>query len=299
MLIKKLNSLLNKVTSIFVGNYNEKTFLPFFRIMVSVIAIVDLVSMLPDISLLFSNSKTIVPQELLYLQSEYFGILQSFYGYIFRNHFETFYYTAVLWVYIGSLTFLIIGLFSRFAAVIALILQLLIFKSFPELNFGYDNFITMSLFYCLIFPVGKYYSIDAKYLWKKQQATLFNYQRVLQIHLCMVYFFSGIAKALDPNWWNGNAIWRALTSIHNNYYSIKPIILCITGIGTVLLEILYSFLIQRKQTRIIAISLCILMHISIAVMLDLYSFAAIMIIWNIASFSKLTSENKTINEIIA
>jgi hypothetical protein len=70
------------------------------------------------------------------------------------------------------------------------------------------------------------------------------------------------------------------------------------GIGSVILETFYPFLVYKKQTRLITIYLCILMHSSIAVLMDLYAFSAILIVWNIAAFSKLTTQNKVIDENI-
>ena len=136
----------------------------------------------------------------------------------------------------------------------------------------------MSLFYCIIFPVGKYYSLSNKLFMEKQKFNVFNYQRVIQIHLCIIYFSSGVSKFLDYNWWNGNSMWKSVASIYNNYSQIPTVILTITGIGVILLETLYPFLVVSRRSRLITISLCILMHISIGVMLKLYSFAAIMIV---------------------
>ena len=294
MLSKKLNLIPSRIIALFEGAYNEPYFLTFLRVSAGLIAMVDLLSMLPDFTLLFSPNATIVPQEILYLPSEYFDLQHMFYGYLFRNHFEVYFYSIAFWGYLGSLLCLTVGLFSRVAAIGALIFQLLIYKSFPEFNYGYDQFITMTFFYCCLFPVGKYYSIDSL-MWgnrNKEKKVMFNYQRVLQIHLCIVYFSSGLAKLLDFDWWNGNSMWKSLCSISNEYYKIPSIILNIAGIGVVLLEVFYTALVFFKKTRQIALVLCILMHISIGFFLDLYPFAAIMCVWNIAAFSKFTTVPK-------
>jgi uncharacterized membrane protein YphA (DoxX/SURF4 family) len=288
MLSKKLNLIPSKINALFGGTYNEPNFLAFLRVTVGLIALVDLLSMLPDFRLLFSQHATIVPQEILYLPSEYFSLQNAFYSYLSRNHFETYFYSISFWGYLASLLFLVLGFCSRVTAITALIFQLLIYKSFPEFNYGYDQFITMTLFYCCIFPVGKYYSLDSRFFWKKEKGIVFNYQRVLQIHLCIVYFSSGLAKLLDTDWWNGNSMWKSLCSISNEYYKIPTIFLTIAGIGVVLLEVLYTVLVSLKKTRQIALVLCILMHVSIGFFLDLYPFAAIMAVWNIAAFSNFT-----------
>ncbi len=120
-----------------------------------------------------------------------------------------------------------------------------------------------------------------------------NYRRIIQIHLAIAYFFSGIAKGLDIGWWNGNSVWKAIASVDNSYYSFYPLILTIVGIGTVLLEFSYPFLVYNKKTRKYVIAGVILMHASIAVMMQLYAFSALMIVWNVAAYGNITMINKT------
>jgi len=178
----------------------------------------------------------------------------------------------------------------------ALILQLLIFKSFGPFNYGYDFFLTMSLFYCIVFPVGNYFSLDSK-LFKKLKDVRINYRRIIQIHLIIAYFFSGISKGLSIGWWNGNSVWKAIASLDNSYYSFYPLILTIVGIGTVLLEFCYPFLILRKSIRQYVLLAVILMHVSIAVMMELYAFSTIMIVWNLAAYGNLTIIDKKVSDV--
>jgi hypothetical protein len=37
------------------------------------------------------------------------------------------------------------------------------------------------------------------------------HRRVFQIHLCLIYFFSGLTKCVGAGWWNGSNLWRSLT----------------------------------------------------------------------------------------
>nr|WP_315421384.1 hypothetical protein [uncultured Pedobacter sp.] len=297
MLKKKWDSVYNKLVIFFSIKDHEqnKYFLTFFRVGIALIALVDVLSMRMDWRLLFSQQATFVPQKLLFIFSEYFGRLNAFYKYLDNNDLVGFFYSYGIWIYIIALAFLLIGFATRFTAILALILQLLIFKSFAEVNYGYDQFLTMSLFYCVIFPVGKYHSVDSFIFKIKVPDHSFYYQRIIQIHLCMVYFFSGIAKALDVSWWTGNELWRAVSSIYNDYFLVTPYILVIVGIGTIILETLYPILVLNKKIRKVTIILIMLMHLSIAVVLKLYSFSAILITWNALAFSKFA---KTIPESI-
>lgn len=291
MLYKKAYFLYNKLENLFEKDRNEDSFLIFFRVMISLIALIEIISLTADLPLFFSSTDTLIPQELMYLQSVAFKYLYPFYEFIEAASLTTSFYKTAVPLYILTLLFLLLGLFTRYAAFIALVLQLLIFRSFSHFNYGYDYFLTMSLFYCFVFPVGKYFSVDSK-LFKGKKGMNFNYRRVLQLHLAIAYFFSGIAKALDIGWWNGNSVWKALASVDNTFYSLPPLLLTVAGIGTVLIELLYPFLVFKKITRKYAVTSIILMHASIAIMMELYAFSAMMIVWNIAAYGNLILKKK-------
>lgn len=265
----------------------EKFFLTFFRIAVSFIALVDILALGVDFPLLFSKDETFIPRELMYFFSEYRDSFEWINHYLSLYGMVDFFYGNIKIIYVTMLILMMVGFLTRFVTSIALILQLLIFKSFNELNYGYDQFLTMSLFYCVWFPVGRYFSIDSRIFSFTPRGYAFNYIRIIQIHLCIVYFFAGIAKALDPEWWNGMSLWRSISSVYNDYFKIPPYILLVVGIGTVLLETLYSIFIWIDKTRYLILSLCVLMHLGIAYILGLYSFSALLIVWNIAGFYRL------------
>ena len=80
------------------------------------------------------------------------------------------------------------------------------------LAYGADNFITMALFYLMLSPLPDRYSVDSRLVKTKvtDPRLLGFWRRVLQIHLCFVYFFGGLAKLLGSGWWNGANLWRSL-----------------------------------------------------------------------------------------
>jgi hypothetical protein len=287
MLYRAIYTTQNRIFDYFKREYSEASFLLFFRIMISLIAIIEILSLKGDLFLLFSSSTTIIPQELMYMETGVFKYLHPLSSFLKENDLFDFFYEFTLCAYLVSLLFLVIGFFTRFSALLALILQLIIYKSFAQFNYGYDQFMTMSLFYCFIFPVGKYYSCDNLIFKKKNVEIFFNYRSVLQIHLSIAYFFSGVAKALDSGWWNGKSVWNALVSLDRNFYPI-PVIYIVGGILTVLLELSYPILVHFKKTRKIILIAIILMHLIIGLTMQLYSFSIIMIVWNIASFGELS-----------
>src|SRR5262249_26374202 len=108
---------------------------------------------------------------------------------------------------------LLVGVFSRSVAIVAWFLHLSAAESSGFLSYGTDNFTTIGLFYLMLSPLPDRYSLDQ---WlgqsKLKDPQLFGFwRRVLQIHLCFVYFFGGFAKCLGRGWWDGSNLWQALT----------------------------------------------------------------------------------------
>jgi Vitamin K-dependent gamma-carboxylase len=112
---------------------------------------------------------------------------------------------------------------------------------------------------------------------------------VLQVHLCIIYIFGGLAKCAGPGWWNGNSLWRALTNTPFNI--ISPEILVkwkdlfpVVGISVWLIELGYPLLIWSKRTRNIWLICIIVMHVAIGLTMGMYLFALVMIVLNVAAF---------------
>src|SRR5204862_7001962 len=109
---------------------------------------------------------------------------------------------------------LLIGFASRVAAIAAWLLHLCAAKSGGFVSYGIDNFMTIGLFYLMWSPLPDRWSLDWHHGGKaraKDPRLSGLFRRVLQIHLCIIYLTSGIAKCLGSGWWNGSNIWRALT----------------------------------------------------------------------------------------
>jgi Vitamin K-dependent gamma-carboxylase len=296
MQYKSIVSRINKGYLLLTNKKNQQ-YLGFFRIAVGIVALLDLFSMRGGFSVFFSEKETIIPQKLEFLFTEYFDYLGPLYNFLEKNNELYLFYSTIIYVYVVFLIMVVLGIFTRFSAIIATLLQLVIFKSLAIYNFGYDHFLTMSLFYCIIFPVGKVKSVDN--LIFKNNCSIkynFNYQKIIQLHLTMVYVFSGLAKIVSKSWWDGVAIWRAISTVYDNYFKVPAIILAIVGILTILSETFYPFLVNFNKTRRMTVYAMICMHAFIAVVLELPFFAAIMIVWNITSYYEYFYKPKFVYE---
>jgi hypothetical protein len=158
-------------------------------------------------------------------------------------------------------------------------------------SYGVDNFMTIGLFYLMLSPLPDRYSLDwrLRKLRSRDPQLLGFWRRVLQLHLCLIYFFSGLTKCLGSGWWDGSNMWRAL--IRPPFNVIDPEILVrwkylfpVAGIFICLLEIGYpAFIWSSKTRKIWLISVCA-MHAGIGLTMGMYLFAFIMIILNVAAF---------------
>jgi hypothetical protein len=186
---------------------------------------------------------------------------------------------------------LIIGLLSRPAAAIAWFLHLCVVKSAGVQAYGMDNFTTIGLFYLMLAPLPDRNALDWR-VWRprpREPQLLGFFQRVLQLHLCIIYFFTGVTKSLASDWWNGTSIWRSLTSAPFNFISPDALaslryLLAPVGTAVLILELGYPFFIWPKRTRAIWLVCIVGMHAAIALAMRLYLFSLIMIVLNLAAF---------------
>ncbi|PYL84681.1 MAG: hypothetical protein DMF17_10645 [Verrucomicrobia bacterium] len=214
---------------------------------------------------------------------------------------------SIAWVsLLGTGCSLLAGLFCRSSAILAWFLHLCAAKSGAFVSYGVDNFMTIGLFYLMLSPLPDRYSLD----WRlrksrpKDSQVLGFWRRVVQLHLCVIYFFSGLTKCLGSGWWDGTNIWRALT---RPPFSIVPLeilvrwkyFLPVLGISICLIETGYPVFIWLKKTRMIWL-ICVLgMHIAIGLTMGMYLFALIMIILNAAAFGPGVSGTESKGSAVA
>ena len=111
--------------------------------------------------------------------------------------------------------------------------------------------------------------------------------RLIQVHLCIVYFFSGIAKLLGVSWWEGTALWGAAANSRYRTLDITwlarhPLLVNALTLGTLFWEVSYPALVWPRLTRRLAIAMAILVHAGIGAAMGMKEFAITMIAANLA-----------------
>ena len=212
---------------------------------------------------------------------------------------------AARWLHIGEATalwgawflllvaglLLIAGLFCRVAAVAAWFLHLCAATSGGLLSYGVDNFMTIGLFYLMWAPGPDQYALD----WRLRRSRAPNperlgfLRRVLQLHLCVIYFLGGAMKSFGSGWWDGLNMWRALTrepfnqlppDLVANFAGALPLL----GIAIWVIELGYPIFIWPRRTRTVWLGLTCGMHLAIGAAMGMHLFAFVMIVLNVAAF---------------
>ena len=197
----------------------------------------------------------------------------------------------VWWSLLCAAGLLLVGLCSREAAIAALFLHLCTVKSSSGLTYGVDNFTSIGLFYLMTAPLPDRWAADR---WlrsvpgKHAQWQGFN-RRILQLHLCLIYFFGGITKCAGAGWWDGTSIWYALIRPPFNLLPPETLIAWkslfpILSISVFFLETGYPLFIWVRKTRAFWLIAVIAMHLAIGLAMGLYLFALVMITLNFAAF---------------
>jgi len=190
---------------------------------------------------------------------------------------------------------LVVGLFSRIAAILAWFLYLCVVRSVGYFSYGVDNLTIIGLFYLMIAPLGDRMSLDSIFWHRSSNRDLLPFfRRILQIHLCLIYFFGGVSKLAGIGWWNGTSLWRALTVPPFHFVNPELVVrskmfLPAAGLAICALELFYPIFIWLRPTRTFwLVSICT-MHLMIGLTMGMFLFAFIMIVLNLAAFATFES----------
>lgn len=196
----------------------------------------------------------------------------------------------VWWCLLCGALCLLVGVLCRSAAVLVWFLHLCTTNSAALFTYGVDNFTSIGLFYLMLAPLPDQWSLDARIrrVGTRRRVQGFH-RRILQMHMCLIYFFAGVAKSVGIGWWNGTSLWRAL--IWPPFNVIPPDLLILgkhilpaLGILVCVAETGYPFFIWPRKSRPVWFGFIIGMHLMIGVAMGMYLFALIMVVLNTAAF---------------
>lgn len=274
---------------LFERPWTSNEFLSFFRITIGLFILLHHFSVLSDLHILY-GFHAVVPSEVNNLYVDPYVLTASKINRFLKLDESTF-WLAFNILYISLAAFIAVGFLTKLSVIIMIFLHTALIQSGVFFTYGADFFLSMSLFYLLLFPVEHHLSVDSKIFTIRIRENYVIYRRFLQLHLAIAYSFSGFDKMLGINWRNGESIWKSLTLPYSNMdfqlnfsgLAHTPILLVIAGWTVILIEMCYP-IIFFKPLKKIWLGLTISMHMGIMLVLNLYFFSTIMIIWNIAAF---------------
>lgn len=214
---------------------------------------------------------------------------------------------ALLWIHhlftLVITTGFMIGLGTRFTAPAAWLLQLMYIHRLTGSLFGLDQIMTYMAMYLSLAPCGSFFSVDAS-IRKRLGVNLHSNRklqwllpdqspsvaanvatRLLQLHLCVIYLFGGLAKARGESWWDGTAMWYAVgnyeyQSLDMTWIAGYPRVFSLLTHLTLFWEVFYCFLIWPKLLRPVMLLIAIAVHGGIALFLGMATFGLAMICAN-------------------
>ncbi|MEX0936546.1 MAG: HTTM domain-containing protein [Pirellulales bacterium] len=206
----------------------------------------------------------------------------------------------LLWtVHIAGLVvfaMLTVGYHSRIVAVLAYVIAVSYTGRVPGALFGLDKINCMLAMYLMLGPSGAYWSVDRLLARRRSRAPLPSPPpsvsanvaiRLIQLHMCIIYLFSGLGKLQGTAWWDGTAVWMALANLE--YQSIDmtwladwPKLVALMTHATVFWELFYVALVWHRLWRPIMLIGAVAVHGGIAIGLGMITFGLVMLIGNLA-----------------
>jgi hypothetical protein len=185
-----------------------------------------------------------------------------------------------------------IGFWTRIMSVMALFAAISYTNRVPAALFGLDQINVMLTLYLAIGPSGQRLSVD-QWLARRRLGTLPPMaapsvaanvaQRLIQIHMCVIYLFAGISKLQGPSWWSGEAMWRAFAnleyqSLDMTWLAWHPWLINMMSHVSVVWEIAFCVLIWKPLWRPLMLAIAVVLHVGIGAGLGMWTFGLIMLV---------------------
>lgn len=208
---------------------------------------------------------------------------------------------AMLWTaHVAALVVLTMftaGLFTRVTSILSFLITLSYCHRLTGVLFGLDQINLFLAMYLMLAPCGSVWSLDRWLAIRCGQSTppapstsVTLATRLLQLHLCVMYLFGGIAKAKGDVWWDGSAVWFAIANLEYQSLDLtwlvqQPWLIALLTHVTLFWEMFYPVLIWPRLTRPLFLAMAFAVHGGIALALGMKTFGLAMIIANLAFLS--------------
>ncbi|MCB9771110.1 MAG: DUF393 domain-containing protein [Candidatus Omnitrophica bacterium] len=154
-------------------------------------------------------------------------------------------------------------------------------NAFAVGTLSWDILLVTLFLMCLTPYCGDYFSLDSvlrRDALAFERRRPFFIQRLLQMQVAFTYFYTGLYKiTADGNWLSGNPIYYLLLTpsagvtkyfLLRDFFSSHPQLCYVLGVIIVVIELLMPFLLFNPSTRVTAIYLGFIFHLTLILTLD-------------------------------
>ncbi|MEX2118218.1 MAG: HTTM domain-containing protein [Pirellulales bacterium] len=187
---------------------------------------------------------------------------------------------------------LMLGLFSRVVSVLAYLAAVGYVNRIPGAQFGLDQINVMLAMYLMIGPSGAAWSLDRLWAARRaghslppaQPAVSANLAvRLIQVHMCVIYFYAALAKLGGITWFSGEAIWYAVANLEYQTLDMTwlarwPLLIALITQVTLYWELSFCVLVWPRLIRPLVLLMGVPVHLGIAFCMGMITFGLVMLI---------------------
>ncbi|MFG0332290.1 MAG: HTTM domain-containing protein [Maioricimonas sp. JB049] len=193
-----------------------------------------------------------------------------------------------------------VGFATRLTSIAAFLVTVSYIYRVPGALFGLDKINAMLALYLAIGPSGAALSVDRWIrtrlarrkrssshdvrFWSPPPSASANFAlRLIQVHMCVIYFFAGLTKLQGPAWWDGQALWMAFANLEYQTLDMTwiawyPRLANLLTHISIAWELSFCVLIWKPLLRPLVLFGAVALHIGIGVCLGMWTFGLIMLI---------------------
>jgi hypothetical protein len=193
-----------------------------------------------------------------------------------------------------------LGAFTPVTSVLAYLITVSYATRAPLANYGLDQINGLAALYLAIGPSGSTLSIDRlrqRFRAAREQIALglepvvppvkpsarANLAlRLIQVHLCVIYTFACLSKLQGDSWWNGTAIWQAVSNLEYQSRDLTwlawyPWLVNLLTHATIAWEMTFWALVWRPILRPFVLLGGVAIHVGIGAFMGMWTFGLAMI----------------------
>lgn len=209
-------------------------------------------------------------------------------------------YVAVHLLCLVVLGLFTLGAFTPVTSVLAYLIAISYSNRAPMANYGLDQINGLAALYLAIGPSGRTLSIDRlRERWRLareqiarglepvfppiQRSSRANLAlRLMQVHLCVIYVFACLSKLQGESWWNGTAIWQAVSNLEYQSRDLTwlawyPWLVNLLTHVTIAWEMTFWALVWRPLLRPFVLLIGTAIHLGIGAFMGMWTFGLAMI----------------------